>query len=587
MSSESRTWRPQTFRNGWFPKLSPDGKKVVCGFWQTFVADLTTGREFEIKSPTGARMNPCGWIDNHTIVAHTEAGPANVYQIDVNNPVPVALNAPGEGNWSHARDGHWAISVTNRPYLIRDGKPFRQDVPQYGAVQLAGDFTLIAGGTPYSLLQFKGDQLVRQLPSDNKWSVSPEGDVASGYFGRVRLYPFGQGVVDATLSLVGHEGVPALVRVNGELWIWSQIEDTGSWIIGRKQGEKDPIVLTGFPATDIVAVWDGTYFVIAGNNTDGTMQVRWVLPTAARTKLPLPAPPPAPTPVPPAPTPVPPPQAKPPVSDSLQAPNLFGLLQQVFAAHPEVNTKVEVDDVRGVIVDWFCAEANKLDPRKPWGRKARQQDGGRKNGDAGVFMRTDGRIEIYDLINGGNGGPSWGQPAGPIANGSNGWWSAANPVGGAQPAPAATHLYIGGGNDTGTCDNCGRSRFDAIHAIPESKIPHTYDGGEQDTGLCDICQKARADALHAPQTPQQPPAPPTQGGGTTPVPDVPSVPSVPGIPDGVDVDALTGALKQFLDDEVKKVTDRIDALQAQIDRGFVGQTKLLGQTIVFNITPKK
>ena len=59
-----------------------------------------------------------------------------------------------------------------------------------------------------------------------------------------------------------------------------------------------------------------------------------------------------------------------------------------------------------------------------------------------------------------------------------------------------THMYIGGGNDTGTCDECGRSRFDPVHAIPESKIPHGYDGGEQDTGLCDICQKPVTDPIH-------------------------------------------------------------------------------------------
>lgn len=79
------------------------------------------------------------------------------------------------------------------------------------------------------------------------------------------------------------------------------------------------------------------------------------------------------------------------------------------------------------------------------------------------------------------------------------------PVGSAPPPPADTHVYVGGGNDTGTCDLCGKSRFDAVHAVPQSKVPHTYDGGEQDTGLCDICQKPPSDAIHGSAPPPPPP----------------------------------------------------------------------------------
>lgn len=74
-----------------------------------------------------------------------------------------------------------------------------------------------------------------------------------------------------------------------------------------------------------------------------------------------------------------------------------------------------------------------------------------------------------------------------------------------EPQPAGTHVYVGGGSDTGTCDLCGASRFDAVHAVPQSKVAHTYDGGEQDTGLCDICQKPQGDGIHSGATPPPPP----------------------------------------------------------------------------------
>src|SRR5207247_475086 len=67
-------------------------------------------------------------------------------------------------------------------------------------------------------------------------------------------------------------------------------------------------------------------------------------------------------------------------------------------------------------------------------------------------------------------------------------------VGAAVAAP--THKYDGGGNDTGECDVCHKSRFDPVHQIPMSKVTHAYDGGEQDTGLCDVCQKPQDDPIH-------------------------------------------------------------------------------------------
>lgn len=90
-----------------------------------------------------------------------------------------------------------------------------------------------------------------------------------------------------------------------------------------------------------------------------------------------------------------------------------------------------------------------------------------------------------------------------------------------DPGEADTHLYMGGGNDTGTCDACGQSRFDAVHAIPQSRAKHVYNGGEQDSGLCDVCQKGAADAIHQwsvpPVPPPAPPAPPPPNNPPAPV----------------------------------------------------------------------
>ena len=82
------------------------------------------------------------------------------------------------------------------------------------------------------------------------------------------------------------------------------------------------------------------------------------------------------------------------------------------------------------------------------------------------------------------------------------WLIGIDPI---DPGEVETHMYIGGGNDTNECDTCHKSRFDDVHAIPQSKEKHVYNGGEQDTGLCDVCQKTREHDIHQIVTPPPPP----------------------------------------------------------------------------------
>ena len=62
----------------------------------------------------------------------------------------------------------------------------------------------------------------------------------------------------------------------------------------------------------------------------------------------------------------------------------------------------------------------------------------------------------------------------------------------ARRPPGDTHRYIGGGNDTGTCDRagCKKTRFDPVHAVPEGLVPHEPWLGEDGKGpLCDLCHQ--------------------------------------------------------------------------------------------------
>lgn len=114
----------------------------------------------------------------------------------------------------------------------------------------------------------------------------------------------------------------------------------------------------------------------------------------------------------------------PPPQLTLQATNEKATVERVIRAHPEIDTTIDDDVVRGRILDYVLAELDS----PPWGRKARNKDGSRKNGDALVYLRTDGRYEIYDVISGGSGQAAWIKPTKTLAPGENGYWAPADPL---------------------------------------------------------------------------------------------------------------------------------------------------------------
>lgn len=302
------TWRAQA-ANGWYPKINPTGTHVLFGFWQTFVANLLTGVETEITAPTGARLCPLGWLDANTFLAASEGGPAAVYRMTLDDLRPVDLGvdpALVPFNWGNAHAGHYALS--GRDVCTKDGREFRPPSytgRQYG-VWIGGDH-LVTSNHETELLHFLGNDLVRRLPMDNAWTVNEFGDITSGYFGELRCYPWGQGYVDATVTPWRRESVACTTRVNGDLWLWSASEDGGHGMVllGRRLGEKNPIILRDFPAATglkggISAVWTGREWVVGGSDDKGRLQVRRVSMDAERVDFSPKPPPPPPPPVPPS-----------------------------------------------------------------------------------------------------------------------------------------------------------------------------------------------------------------------------------------------------------------------------------------------
>lgn len=297
-------WRPTTTINGWHPKLSPDGLHVLFGFWQTHVANLVTEVETEVFAPAVAdghhpRLHPLGWLDNRTFISASEEGPAAVYSVSLDTMSPVQLVAPEYRgvSFGNAEGRHWGVMLQDSknplPYCLKDGVAFHPEINQYGCA-VAGDHLLTADlDHDYELMHFVGETLVRRLPSDNLWFVNQEGDVTTGYYGPVKVYPFDRGatMVDGTVTPWRAESPGWPVRVDGALWIWNASDDVqGGLVMGRRLGELNPIVLRNFPAVAVHARYQPAtrLWVVAGNNDKGGLQVRWVPMDAPREVLVMP-----------------------------------------------------------------------------------------------------------------------------------------------------------------------------------------------------------------------------------------------------------------------------------------------------------
>lgn len=568
-------WGPPQ-ANGWYPKLTNDGKWIAYGFWQTFVGNLHTGETREILAPTGARLFPLGFIDNVTLIAVTEAGPAATYAVSMLDFSIRDLGVPAHHSvtsWGYAANGHYALNAANQTYCVKDGQPFRTDVFQYGCT-IDGDH-LVTSNKETAILHFRGNDLVRQLPMDNQWIVNQHGDILTGYYGRVKLYRHDNGdrMEDATIAPWGTEGAAgALVRDGNDLWIWTPTcggDADECWIIGRRLGEVDPIVLD-IPAVATAAILVGSTWIIAGADAKGRLKVMWCPKNAPRTKLK----PKVVDPVDPIDPPPPPPENK--MFRNFEAYvtrrwNELGVPEKTAAVTRQLKpTGKEKRQLRILADAHKAAETITGKPLRVGSGKGKvskrtldleeaykavqcpaivqiagELHHAQGNADVGLSTKNsgnhwplpDGRKVATDIITikptvdgkvvAGNfslvdvvvsvgspeARPAW-SVLGENQDASRPWMLPPTPDGvdpdePDQPEPTDTHRYIGGGNDTGWCDvvGCAKPVTDPVHRVPEGLIPHTPWQGEDGKGDCDLCARPVSAAIHQTQPPPPDPKP--------------------------------------------------------------------------------
>lgn len=228
------------------------------------------------------------------------------------------------------------------------------------------------------------------------------------------------------------------------------------------------------------------------------------------------------------------------------------------------------------ITDQSIHRLNRQNATDRYGRKARNEDGSDPNEDT-VCVRMDerdlNRKRMIDVLLGSKEGrnePAWQvlPESDNIINGErNGYWTPAlwSDLDANVPTPPpadGTHRYIGGGNDTGTCDDCKRPKLDPVHHVPEGKVPHVPWLGEDGKGDCDLCfQPVLTFPIHIL------PVPPTD-----PPPTMPPSEPPPATTDTIGVLQAILASNMRQEDTLRQLREDLDALgQVLKDVGSSGR----------------
>lgn len=282
-------WSPLMTQNGWFAKLSPSGRYVLYGFWQAFCADLVTGEEREFNPVPGKRTTPVGWYSDDTFLITVE-GDWRKFDVNVFDWQPVANGSFGEAVFFSADGGHWGATLTvNPPRTIVDGVELRANgSPMYGIAVAGRHAVSAATASSYDIVHFTDGAEVRRFPTNNAWCINRDGDLGMGYYGPALLARAAATTIeDVTIAPDLRESMPVPVRSGGDLWIWSAMIERGAIVAGRRLGDDNPIVLENFPAVAVSVVDDVAHdqFIVAGNNTNGHLEVRWVPKTLPRRAL--------------------------------------------------------------------------------------------------------------------------------------------------------------------------------------------------------------------------------------------------------------------------------------------------------------
>jgi hypothetical protein len=309
------TWAPTLTTNGWWPRLSPDGRYVAYGNWgESWVTDLQTGQSYDLRNPadlvgTQHRCIAGQWITPTKLTFPCESSNLaadNMYRYEVDfasgTPTPVRVSDNTglvAGSQFVARDGHWASWIANASMrLAKDNQLVATGVG--GTMDISGDQIVHACDTTYSTICLRtGTSITRTFSAQAAVSQAAitDGYIIYGGYGPIRgITPTG---VDTNLRLstsysegggksagIMNGSSAQVLLVNGTYWVASSAWGAGGeYIFLRPWGSATAIVISAAASSLDVAV-SGNNFVIAYNDARGIMSVVTVPISSTRISIP-------------------------------------------------------------------------------------------------------------------------------------------------------------------------------------------------------------------------------------------------------------------------------------------------------------
>jgi len=288
--------------DGWWPYLSPDGKKVVYGNGGSYLAEIGKRYEFidlqKILNDTCRQFTNSGrWISANKILMGCLDNGAELYEVEYGtwktrkidtSDVDSSFLTSLTGGGLVAGDGHWAAVYAGTP-LIYDGAILGGD-GELGLPAITGNllYTPCDNGTNegpicvYQNSQLKDEFEIQGLVGgiDAIGGYVAWGGYGPGTFGRD---PSGEII---NLGVAGgqfEDGAPKLFSVDGKIWIGAF--NGFNAIFLRPWGQKEVIIVNDAPAAAWDVGYDGKDIVITAASDKGKLHIIKVSKNSPRVDL--------------------------------------------------------------------------------------------------------------------------------------------------------------------------------------------------------------------------------------------------------------------------------------------------------------
>lgn len=310
MITGNRINRPQPTPDGWYPKLSPDGRELVFGNEKVYLLSMETQYVHMISDSPATAM---GWLDNRFlgIIDSKNGSPRfklydtisgdSQYRDDLVAPVFLA-----SANFFQMHDGHWGIS---EPYALgwdnqwlaaNDGPYLSHGVSVNGPWMVTAN----ARGSRYSLMRFYCGALHSEFDTVTPaifFHINERGDILYGHITqRINYAATGQDE-DVTTTPWRLESCGMTLYANDELWLFHPVSNGGrTQVVARRiKDEHDDGVIVIDAAAAVVAshrlnlsaVYARGHFIVAMCDAVGQMAWTYFHPSESREVLKFDVPP--------------------------------------------------------------------------------------------------------------------------------------------------------------------------------------------------------------------------------------------------------------------------------------------------------